>query len=331
VLRVSLDNLPGELAVFSGNAHLDRGGAAAVDLHGGESVTLSANDISRYTLNETIEPDSWDTWNSDRDQVLTSEAAAATGAAKDYGQAANPAWNDLDANGSWYNVPGEGNVWSPNEAANSGWDPYGNGSWMNSGAYGYTWVSAYPWGYMPYQCGAWNWYDSFGWGWAPGFGGCNPWWSGGGIYYGPNIGRGYGGYRPPIRPKSPKRQFGGGMIAVNRHIAAPEGPLPLRDRTTVVSIGGHTVLPMHPVSPRPVYGAGAVGFVNRGPVHGGQVIPATGGARPMAPGAPAYRAPAVARPAPRMAPSVSRAPAAAPSRAPSAAPSRAPSGGGGHH
>ena len=37
---------------------------------------------------------------------------------------------------------------------------------------------AEPWGYMPYQCGAWNYYNSFGWGWAPGV--CQPWWGGGG-------------------------------------------------------------------------------------------------------------------------------------------------------
>jgi len=98
-------------------------------MHGGESLALSANDVSRYTLNETIEPDSWDSWNSDRDQVLTSEAATATGATKNYAQSSNPAWNDLDANGNWYNVPGQGNIWSPYEASNAGWDPYGNGNW----------------------------------------------------------------------------------------------------------------------------------------------------------------------------------------------------------
>ena len=52
--------------------------------------------------------------------------------------------------------------------------------------YGYLWVSGYPWGYMPFQCGAWNFYDGFGWGWAPGMGGCRPWW-GMGFYGGPNL------------------------------------------------------------------------------------------------------------------------------------------------
>ena len=264
VLRINLDTPPGELAVFSGNAHLERGSALTVDLHGGESVALSANDVSRYTLSETIEPDSWDSWNSDRDQVLTSQAAVKTGATKDYADSGNPAWNDLDANGNWYNVPGQGQIWSPYDAANSGWDPYGNGNWGYSPGFGYTWISGNSWGYLPYQCGMWNWYESFGWGWAPGMRGCMPWWGGGVGYYGPNIGNGYGGYRPPLRPHPPRRPLGGvGLIAVNRHSAGPNTLLPSRDKTTVVKIAGYTVQPMHPLSPRPQYEHSASGFVNR--------------------------------------------------------------------
>jgi hypothetical protein len=79
VMRVNLDNPPGELAVFSGNAHLERGTAVTVDLHGGESIALTGSGSNPYTLNENIEPDSWDSWNSDRDQALTAEAASADG------------------------------------------------------------------------------------------------------------------------------------------------------------------------------------------------------------------------------------------------------------
>jgi hypothetical protein len=284
VLRVNMDNPPGELAVFSGNAHLERGSAMSVDMHGGETVTLSVNDDSRYTLNETIEPDSWDSWNSDRDQVMTSQSAARTGATQNYAQGANPAWNDLDANGNWYNVPGQGQIWAPYDASNPGWDPYGAGNWMNSPGYGYTWVSGYPWGYLPYQCGMWNWYDSFGWGWAPGMGGCNPWWYGGVGYYGPNIGRGYGGYRPPLRPHPPRTPVRGtGLIAVNRHLAAPSGLLPQRDKTSVVQIAGYTVQPMRPLSPRLAYDHSASGFVNGTVVTRVGAAPATGQGRAAGP------------------------------------------------
>jgi len=276
VLRINLDNAPGDLAVFSGNAHLDRGTAMSVDLHGGESLALSAMDVTRYTLNESIEPDSWDSWNADRDQILTTEAAAATGASKGYGQSNNPAWSDLDANGSWYNVPGQGNVWSPTDASDPGFDPYGNGYWAWTPA-GYAWASGYSWGYMPYQCGMWNWYESFGWGWAPGMGGCNPWWGLGGIgYFAPNIGSGYGGYRPPMRPRPVRRPLGGGLIAVNRHLTAPVASLPERDKTTVVRIAGYTTQPMHALSPRPQYDRSASGYGNRTTVSNVGGVPATG-------------------------------------------------------
>jgi hypothetical protein len=273
VLRINLDNSPGELAVFAGNAHLERGNsergnALSLALHGGESVALNGADASRYNLAESIEPDSWDTWNADRDQVLTGEASAKTGATNNIADNGNPAWNDLDANGNWYNVPGQGYVWSPYEAADTGFDPYGNGNWMWTPRFGYIWVSGYGWGYMPFQCGNWNWYDTFGWGWEPGMNGCRPWW-GMGYYGGPYIGSRFGGYRPPSRPRRPHPYTSGGnhpanpMIAVNRRFPSGTNPLPARDRSTVVSIAGRTVQALRPLSPRPQYEHSASGFVNR--------------------------------------------------------------------
>ena len=287
VMRVKMDNPPGELAVFSGNAHLERGESIAVDLHGGESVQLSGTDGSRYNLTETIEPDSWDAWNSDRDQALNSQAADQTGAAKNFvnGENPNPAWNDLDANGSWYNVPGQGYVWSPYEAANAGWDPYGNGNWISSPGYGYIWASAYPWGYLPYQCGMWNFYNGFGWGWAPGagmgmgmggmgmggmgmggmgmgFGSCNPWW-GMGRYGGANIGQSPVGYRPIIRPvlRGPVGRIANPIVPVSRGFNGGSGGFPVRKGLGPVQIAGHTVEPLKPQPGSNSYVRSASGFV----------------------------------------------------------------------
>lgn len=347
VLRVNLDNAPGELAVFSGNAHLDRGNELSLDLHGGETVALNGNDAARYNLTESIEPDSWDTWNADRDEALSAADAAKTGATKGFPDAGNPAWSDLDANGSWYNVPDQGYIWSPTDAASAGFDPYGNGNWMWTPGYGYIWVSGYEWGYTPFQCGTWNYYDAFGWGWAPGLNGCQPWWGGGG--YGVNVGLFPPGYRGPIRPIHPPRPLpghpGGGdgprhpfpMVPVNRHGSGGGTTLPARARAGVVSIGGYTVQALHPLSPRPQYDHSASTlsvnhYSNGTSVHGtgsngsggGPIRPAT------LPSAGHTSAPAAGH----------AAPAPAPSRAPSgsggggggghAAPS-APSGGGGHH
>jgi len=257
VLRVSMDTPPGSLAVFSGNVHLQVGssGGVSTDLHGGENIAINPADPSQNSVAEAIEPNSWDSWNSDRDQALTTEAAEQTGAPSNLGVSENPAWNDLDANGSWYDVPDQGYVWSPYEAANADFDPYGNGQWMYTPAYGYLWASGYSWGYTPYQCGAWNFYSGFGWGWAPGMGGCTPWW-GLGFYGGPNIGFAPIGYRPISRPLPPHGPIGHRpmpVIPVSRHMALVNAPLPARDKNKQVTIAGSTVIAMRPLTVRPGY------------------------------------------------------------------------------
>ena len=256
VMRIHMDAPPGDLAVFSGNAHLERGSALAVVLHGGESVTFDAQDATRYNLSESIEPDSWDAWNQDRDQALSAAAADQTGAAGNFinNQAPNSSWNDLDANGNWYNVPGQGYVWSPFESSSAGWDPYGCGHWMWTPRWGYIWVSCESWGYLPFQCGAWSFYGGFGWGWSPGLGvaasgGCSPWWNRGG-YTGWNLGAVPTGYRPIPRPILKRPPVGWkpvNVIAVNRHPFEKGGQLPERNRNGSVQIAGHLVQPMRPM------------------------------------------------------------------------------------
>ena len=260
VLRINLDNSSDELAVFSGNAHLERGGAVLLDLHGGESVALSQSDPTRYTLADSIEPDSWDSWNADRDQALNTMAASRTQVASELGQSANPAWGDLDTSGLWYNVQGAGYVWSPYEASSAGWEPYASGYWMWTPGYGYIWVSGFSWGYLPFQCGMWNFYDGFGWGWAPGMGGCPMWWGEPGGYRGPNIGNAPGGFRPIRRPGPlpPRHRVGPlpvphPLLAVHRPLQTGIGALPPRERATPVTIAGENVRAVHPTSPRAPY------------------------------------------------------------------------------
>ncbi len=366
VMRIDVDNPPGELAVFSGNAHLERGSGAALDLHGGESVTLNAADPAGAIVAESIEPNSWDTWNSDRDQELSAMAAERTGAQDSLPDQSNPAWNDLNASGNWYNVPGTGAVWSPLDASNPGWDPYGNGYWMWTPRFGYIWVSGESWGYMPFQCGAWNFYNDFGWGWAPGM--CQPWWGGGG--WGFNIGYAPGRYRPPERPH-PVRSHGhlgrpprGGflaspnaVVAVDRRSPSGAKAMPIRERNTIVTIGGQHVEALRPVSPRPQFVRPATGQMNHSqpgptrPAQPGFTRPAQPGfARPAQPdfrrpeqptgqrpatgfnpggSHPVYAPPARSTPPARNSPgSQNAAPPSRPSSGGGAPPSR-PSGGGG--
>ena len=355
VLRINLDKAPGEVAVFSGNAHLEGGASPTLDVHGGESVALNSNDPNNYNVAETIEPDSWDQWNSDRDQDLSGAAADRTEASAGQPDNQNPAWNDLDANGNWYNVPDQGYVWSPNEASNPGWDPYGNGYWMDTPSYGYMWVSGYSWGYLPYQCGAWNFYSSFGWGWAPGT--CSPWWGGGGGWVF-NIGYAPPRYRFPVRPRryNPRPMehtpSAHPVIAVHHQVGPTLGNAILapRDKTGTVTIAGNVVKPLRPIAepprtpynhPVPVYGVRpgynqpAVG-TSPAPVYEGSnpraiVTPARPGgiytpAAPYRP-APTYTPP----PRPSSAPAPHAAPPPSHPSAPSASAHSSGGGGGGGH
>jgi FecR protein len=337
VVRLTEDAPPGDLAVLSGNVHLERGEALQLDIHGGESLSLDASDLSQYNLSESIQPDSWDSWNSDRDQVLNSQASDKTAATNSMGNYQDVGMSDLDANGNWYNVPGQGYIWSPYDAQSGGaaWDPYGYGRWVFYPRYGYVWVSGYGWGYAPFQCGLWNYYDSFGWGWAPGAG-CNPWWGGGG-FYGGGGGRGYNigipprGYHPPHWPlPRPIRPFPGphqpgiakhpmvASIAVD-HRSASVGDLPARSAEPV-TIAGHTVEPLRPLAPRQAYNQPGSSLVNRSePVPYGY---GTAGAHPIYNGYGSVARPGTGQTGIRPSAPISR---------PAPAPHFSPSGGGGGH
>lgn len=274
VFRINMDNAPGQLGVFSGSVHLLNAATGAMDVHGGQSLSLSGKD-GQFALTDAIEPDSWDSWNADRDQELNAIASAQTGASGGQPDSANPAWSDLDANGNWYNVPGQGQIWSPYEASDPGWGPYGNGQWMWTPRFGYMWVSGDAWGYTPYSCGMWNWYDAFGWGWSPGASGCSPWWNAGA--FGVNVAGGPGWWSAPIRPREPPRRMPGPIhgrpmpaFLVNRRFSAPPNlSLPAREPAAPVVIAGSTVEPLRALAARPEYvrtadGAGALSTNVRG-------------------------------------------------------------------
>lgn len=269
VIRVNFDAQPGVMAVFSGQVHVTRGGALDLDVHGDQTLSLDVQDASVYNLADTVQADSWDQWNSDRDAALMSEQSDKT-PATDQNAGQMPGISDLDASGSWYDVPGQGYVWSPYDAQGAGtdWDPYGYGYWTSFPQYGYAWVSGYSWGYAPFNYGQWNYYGGFGWGWNPG-GRYHPWWGRGGGWTS-NVGTGPNGYLPPQHPKG----LPGGAGAPGKPVGGPMNPHS-PGNGTVVAVNQR---PLHPpilVDHRPQSGVNAyLGFQPGQPmVAGGRVVP----------------------------------------------------------
>jgi hypothetical protein len=143
----------------------------SADVHTGEMATVRGDSSSaQYKISPAPDRDDWDRWNSDRDHMI--ENAQSWHHTNRYYTGSQ----DLDAYGSWKNVPDYGDVWVPNEP--DGWVPYRNGNWTYEPYYGWTWVGYEPWGWAPYHYGRWFSYGN-SWAWWPGprWGAYRPFWS----------------------------------------------------------------------------------------------------------------------------------------------------------
>lgn len=221
VFRVALDSTPWQIAVMHGSAHVDDGGGLSVDVKTNQTFQTDPQQGGEFTLAQSVTADSWDQWNSYRDQSLSSLEANQTVARASSGDVNNPAWNDLDYYGNWYNVPGYGEAWAPS-GVGANWDPFGNGAWGYYSGFGYTWISGYPWGWMPYHCGAWDYMNSYGWLWMPG--NCGYGLYGPGWYPYATVWNVPKGYIPPPRPHgTPIRRIGTGPVGPH-----PVPPAPAR-------------------------------------------------------------------------------------------------------
>jgi len=221
IFRVGVDQNPAQVAVIRGAVHIDTVNASGLDVLSSQTATLDLKDASSYDVAQSITADSWDQWNSDRDQVLGQMGAKATMARALTGSPNDPGWSDLDYYGNWYNMPGYGMGWTP-AGVGAGWDPFGSGYWGYYPAYGYTWISGNAWGWWPYHCGAWNWFNGPGWMWFPG----NCGWGafGNGWYPVTTVWNHPPNYILPARPRVPVKSVSGpthipppqALISVNR-------------------------------------------------------------------------------------------------------------------
>jgi hypothetical protein len=73
--------------------------------------------------------------------------------------------DDLDDNGDWEDVSGQGRCWRPR--VSSDWAPYRDGSWYDDQPLGLTWISNDRWGWAPYHYGRWTNVNQR-WYWVPG-------------------------------------------------------------------------------------------------------------------------------------------------------------------
>ena len=76
-------------------------------------------------------------------------------------------YSNLRPHGNWLVSAEYGRVWQPAVYA-PGWNPYYDGHWVSTDL-GWTWVSDYAWGGVPYHYGTWVPDPRFGWVWVPGY------------------------------------------------------------------------------------------------------------------------------------------------------------------
>ncbi|HEX4309945.1 MAG TPA: DUF6600 domain-containing protein [Acidobacteriaceae bacterium] len=251
VFRVALDTAPSQLAVMHGSVHVDDGQGLSLDVHPSQTFQADPQQPGEFTVAQVVAADSWDQWNSDRDESLARLETSQTTARASSGEPNNPAWNDLDYYGNWYSLPGYGQVWSP-AGVGASWDPFGNGAWGYYQNTGYTWISGYPWGWLPYHCGAWDFVDGYGWVWIPG--NCGYGFYGDGYYPYSTVWRVPKGYVLPLRPHGAPIHHPGqprpvNLIAINRgsQYSAPfHFENGLKPAPRPLSFRGSTIQPIEP-------------------------------------------------------------------------------------
>ena len=236
--RVSWLAQPEQVAVSDGYLRVKHSSDYTVQVNANETLSIDDQDVTRYLLSTGTDSDVNDAWNEQRNEYQD-DADARASAAQPVGDSASAA--DLDSYGNYYDVPGYGQVWQP-YGYDASWSPYDDGYW---GWYpwGYTWISAYPWGWAPYHCGYWRHFDGFGWGWVGG--GCDRWYPIGGWFGGDGGGGGnphgwHPPHRPPWRPVPPTHRLHPVGIVTQHPFAPVTGhPVPRTFKPSPVTFGGY--------------------------------------------------------------------------------------------
>jgi FecR protein len=167
--RVDLEDASAEVAVFKGDLKVE-GPAGVAELSKNKSVSFNLADDDKFTLAKNVEEDPYDEWDKQQEKYHDQYARNGTYNDNPYGYGVS----DMNYYGSYSNVAGYGTLWQP-YFASAAWNPFMDGAWVFYPGFGYTFVSAYPWGFTPYYYGSWVNVPGYGWGWQPGgYGTWNP-------------------------------------------------------------------------------------------------------------------------------------------------------------
>lgn len=159
-VRLELTAKDAEVAVLDGSVEIPgREGTIEVGKKRTVSLDLSAGEP---TVAKNVKSDLLDQWDKESAGYHDRMAVMSAVSSSPYSYGVS----DLAYYGSFMNTGACGTMWRP-YFASAAWDPYGNGSWAWYGS-GYSWVSPYPWGWMPYHYGSWSMCPGVGWGWQPG-------------------------------------------------------------------------------------------------------------------------------------------------------------------
>jgi hypothetical protein len=153
-----LSNSQEDVAIFKGSAYVE-GGGNRTKVRAGEHIALEEGHSEILPLNP---PDSWESWNVDRDRSQSSSAKADSYLPDEL---RNHTY-ELNSYGTWVRVPEYGMVWRPNVNTSGDWAPYRSGRWIWRGN-DYVWISYESWGWVPYHYGRWAVASGFGWFWVP--------------------------------------------------------------------------------------------------------------------------------------------------------------------
>jgi hypothetical protein len=156
-----IESLPevAKLAVFKGDVEVESP-SGKVTVAKKKMAEFNLDDQDHFTLAKEIDEAPLDAW--DKESIQYHEQYARNNSSP-YGYGAS----DLGYYGNYTNVSGYGMMWQP-FFTGVGWDPFMDGAWSWYPGYGSMFVSAYPWGWMPYRYGNWMFVPGFGWMWQPG-------------------------------------------------------------------------------------------------------------------------------------------------------------------